>query len=153
MAIAKASVHFHSGDEVLATKSAPLWRSFESEGMAGPENVAEFPRLIGEIFRGNGVLCEVPAFNGAGQNQFQLQFVIVFLARKRVGNEKIGLHIMAFDFFEKLVGAVFILILEIEDGIDEVLAFQRSHAVFPAEAGEYRGVVESGLAVEIELSG
>jgi hypothetical protein len=71
----------------------------------------------------------------------------------RVRNEKVRFHIVAFDFFEDLVRAVLVFILKIEDGIDEVFVLQKPEAILPAEAREHRAVVESSLAVQVELRG
>jgi len=60
---------------------------------------------------------------------------------------------VAFDFFEDLVRAVLVFILNIEDGIDEVFVLQKPEAILPAEACEHRAVVESSLAVQVELRG
>src|SRR5438094_3293823 len=60
---------------------------------------------------------------------------------------------MAFAFLEDLVSAVFVFILHIENGIDEVLALQRPEAILPAETGEHRAVVEGGLTVQVKLCG
>jgi len=56
---------------------------------------------------------------------------------------------VAFDFFEDLVRAVLVFILNIEDGIDEVFVLQKPEAILPAEAREYRAVVESSLAIQV----
>jgi len=77
----------------------------------------------------------------------------MFLAGFRVRNEKVRFHIVAFDFFEDLVRAVLVFILKIEDGIDEVFVLQKAEAILPAEAREHRAVVESSLAVQVELRG
>src|SRR5437667_11984375 len=60
---------------------------------------------------------------------------------------------MAFAFLEDLVSAVFVFILHIENGIDEVLALQRPEAILPAETGEHRAVVKGGLTVQVKLCG
>src|SRR5256886_17224472 len=60
---------------------------------------------------------------------------------------------MAFAFLEDLVSAVFVFILNIENGIDEVLALQRPEAILPAETGEHRAVVKGGLTVQVKLCG
>jgi hypothetical protein len=69
----------------------------------------------------------------------------------RVRNKEIRFHIVAFDFFEDLVRAVLVFILNVEDGIDEVFVLQKPEAILPAEARENRTVVESSLTVQVEL--
>jgi hypothetical protein len=60
---------------------------------------------------------------------------------------------VAFHFFQDLVGAAGLLVVDVENGIDEMLALQQAKAVLPAEASEDGAVVEGGLAIEIKLSG
>jgi len=60
---------------------------------------------------------------------------------------------VTFAFFEDLVGAVLVFIFNIKDGIDEVFALQKTEAILPPEAREQRAVVESGLAIQVELRG
>src|SRR5467141_4177583 len=77
----------------------------------------------------------------------------VLLAGFRVRNEEVRFHIVTFDFLEDFVRAVLVFIFDIEDRIDEVFALQRPEAILPAEAREHRAVVESSLAVQVELRG
>src|SRR5260370_4834677 len=77
----------------------------------------------------------------------------VLLLSFRVRNEEVRFHIVTFDFFEDLVRAVLVFILDIKDGIDEVFALKKTEAILPAEAREHRAVVESSLAVQVELRG
>src|SRR5260370_5658662 len=75
----------------------------------------------------------------------------VVFASHRVGNKEIGLLVVPFAFLENLVRPILVLILDIQDGIDEVFALQNSEAVLPSETCEYRAVVKRGLAIQIEL--
>src|ERR1700719_1051100 len=77
----------------------------------------------------------------------------VLLTSFRIRNEEVRFQVVTFAFFEDLVGAVLVFILNIKDGIDEVFALQKTEAILPAEAREQRAVVESSLAVQIELRG
>ena len=79
--------------------------------------------------------------------------MIVFLASDGVGDGIVGFDIVTLDFFQDLVGAAGLLVFDVENGIDEVLALEKAEAVLPAEAGEDGAVAESGLAVEVELGG
>src|SRR6202165_6215967 len=69
----------------------------------------------------------------------------------RVRNKEVRFHIGAFHFFEYLVRTVLVFVLNVEDGIDEVFVLQKPEAILPAEARENRAVVESSLAVQVEL--
>ena len=75
----------------------------------------------------------------------------VLLPSFRIRSEEVRFHVVAFGFFEDLVGAVLVFILNIEDRIDEVFALQKTEAILPAQAREQRVVVESSLAVQVEL--
>src|SRR5882762_2564778 len=77
----------------------------------------------------------------------------VFLPGFRIRNEEVRFHVVAFAFFENLVRTVLVFILDIEDGIDEVFVLQQPEAILPAEAREHRAVMESSLAVQVELRG
>src|SRR3981081_2122647 len=77
----------------------------------------------------------------------------VLLTRFRIRNEEARFYVETFAFFEDLVRAVLVFILKIEDGIDEVFVLQKPEAILPAEAREHRAVVESSLAVQVELRG
>src|SRR6266436_1233241 len=77
----------------------------------------------------------------------------VLLTSFRIRNEEARFYVETFDFFEDLVGAVLVFILDIKDRIDEVFALQKTEAILPAEAREQRAVVESSLAVQVELRG
>src|SRR4029077_4579552 len=49
------------------------------------------------------------------------------------------------------VRAALVFVLDIENGIDEVFAFQWAYAVLPTESSEDCAVAESGLPIEIQL--
>src|SRR5260370_19556294 len=76
----------------------------------------------------------------------------MLFAGLRVRNEEVRFHVVAFAFFEDLVRAVLVFILDIKDGVDEVFALQRPEAILPAETREHGAVVECGLAVQVQLS-
>src|ERR1700675_3896091 len=151
--VAQAAIHLDSANEVLRTESAALRGSLKSQWTAGAEGIAEFPRRIRKILGSEGVLCEVPAFECTGQDELQLDFMDVFLLGLRIRNEEVRFHVVAFAFFEDLIRAVLVFILDIKDGIDEVFALQKPEAILPAETREYGALVERGLAVQIELCG
>src|SRR5713226_3281181 len=151
--VTQAAIHLNSRDKVLRAESAALRGSLQSERTAGPEGIPEFPRGIRKVLGSEGILREVPALECAGQDELQLDFMKVFLAGFRVRNEEVRFHVVAFAFFEDLVRAVLVFILDIKDGIDEVLALQRPEAILPAETREHGAVVEGGLAFQVQLRG
>src|SRR5256885_10176140 len=75
----------------------------------------------------------------------------VLLTSFRIRNEEARFYVETFAFFEDLVRAVLVFILNIEDRIDKVFALQKTEAILPAQAREQRAVVESSLAVQVEL--
>src|SRR5260370_16068582 len=75
----------------------------------------------------------------------------VILASHRVRNEKVRFHVVTFDFFDDFVRAVLAFILDIEDRIDEVFALRDAEAILPLDACEYGAVLESSLAIQVEL--
>src|SRR5882762_4007618 len=75
----------------------------------------------------------------------------VLLTSFCIRNKEARFQVVTFPFFEDLVRAVLVFILGIDDGIDEVFALQKTEAILPAEAREQRAVVESSLAVQVEL--
>src|SRR6202140_1119655 len=77
----------------------------------------------------------------------------VLLTSFRIRNDETRFQVVAFAFFEALVRAVLVFILNIEDRIDEVLALQKTKAILPAEAREHGAVLESSLAVQVALRG
>src|ERR1700674_1781443 len=77
----------------------------------------------------------------------------VLLTSFRIRNEETRFQVVTFAFFEDLVRAVLVFILNIEDRIDEVFALQKTYAILPAEAREHGALVESSLAVQVDLRG
>ena len=76
----------------------------------------------------------------------------MFFAGLRIGLQEVRLDIVSFDLFQNLVRAVLSLILKIEDGIYEMLAFEGPETVLETEARKDSVVVERGLTIQIELS-
>src|SRR5260370_23481787 len=98
-----------------------------------------------------GVFGEVPTLNGSGENQLQFDFVVVFLASFGIRSEEVRLQVVTFALFQDFVRAILVFVLDVENRIDEVLAFQRPETVFPAKSREQCAVAERGLSVEIKL--
>ena len=154
VAVAEASVHLETGDEVLGAKATALSGSFERERTACSDRIAKLPGVTArQVFGGDRVLGDVPSPEGAGEDQFGFEFVRVALAGICIWVGGVGLDIVTFDLFENLVGLVDLLVFDVENGIDEMLVLQRPEPVFETEAGEDGAVVEGGLSVEIELGG
>src|SRR5450631_4206683 len=125
--------------------------SFQGQRPAGAERIAKFPRLVGKIFGGNRIFDEVPTLVSAGEQELELQLVIMLLPEYGIGIESIGLNVVALDLFQNFVGAAGVFVFHVEDRIDEVLAPERTKTILPAEPGEKSAVVKCGLAVEVEL--
>src|SRR6202011_6006140 len=100
-----------------------------------------------------GIFRKIPTFVIAGENELEFEFVDVFAAGGGIGREKIRFDVVAFNLFENLVRTVLIFILGVKNGVDEVFMLEGTNAVLPAESGEDGAVMESGLAVEVELGG
>src|ERR1700758_3439552 len=108
IAITQAAIHFESGDEILRTNSASFCGGLQRQGTAGAERVAKFPWLMGKVLGGQRVLREVPALEGAGNNELELHLVDDFLPGYGIRREKIRLHIVPFAFLQNLVGAALV---------------------------------------------
>ena len=154
VSVTEAAVHFNSGYEIFGAKTATLGRSLQRQRPAGADRVTELPGIAaGQVLDGDGVLGKIPSLEILRQNQFELEFMIVFLARDGVRVGVIRLAIVAFNFLQNLVCTIDLLVLDIEHWIDEVFVLQHAETVLPAETGEQAAVVESTLAVEIDLGG
>src|SRR5260370_33593702 len=69
-----------------------------------------------------------------------------------IGLQEVRLDVVSFDLFQNLVCAVLSLILKIQNGIYEVLAFEGAETVLETEARKNSVVVERGLTIQVELS-
>lgn len=91
-----------------------------------------------------------PAAKIAAQDQLQFDLPLLVGARGGVRVHEVASAVMAHDFAQRLVGAD-ILELDINHGINAMLAQQRAKAILPAVAGKDRTVMPGYLPVEIEL--
>ena len=57
----------------------------------------------------------------------------MFLPQRRIGIGEVGFDVDALYFLKNLVRAVFPLIFDVENGIDEVLVFEEAETILPAE--------------------
>src|SRR5205814_8106390 len=67
--VTETAIHLDPANEVLPTERAALRGSFQSERTAGAEGIAEFPGRIRKILGRQGVFCDVPALEGAGDDK------------------------------------------------------------------------------------
>src|SRR6267378_7088584 len=134
MAIAQAAVHLDASNKVLRAKAASLGRGGQLQWAARAKCVTEFPRLIREILGRDHVFADVPSFEGAGQDEFEFEFVNMLLASYGVGSKKIRCDVVTFYFPEDFVGAILVYVLNIKDWIDDVFVLKRTKTVFPAYA-------------------
>ena len=154
VAVAESAVHFNSGYKVFAAQIATLRGSFKRKRAARTDRIAELPRVAtGQVLHGERIDGEIPSVVSAGEEQFELKFVIESLTGESVGNSVVGRDVVALNFLHDLVGFADLLVLEVEHGVDQVLGLEQANSIFPAEAGEDCAVVEGTLAVEVELSG
>ncbi len=77
--------------------------------------------------------------------------MLAFLAQSCIGYGIVGLHVMALDLLEDFVSAAYVFVLDVNYWIDEMLVFQGTETVLPAEPGKDCGIVEGSLAVQIEF--
>src|SRR5882762_2916814 len=106
MAIAQTAVHLDTGGEILRAEAAPFRGGRQLQWAARAKRVTEFPRLIREILGRDHVFADVPSFEGAGQDEFEFEFVNVLLASYGVWCKKIRCHIVTFHFPKDFVGAI-----------------------------------------------
>jgi len=152
--VAQAAVHLDAGDEILAAEIAAVGRSFQGERAAGSQGIGKFPRLArGKILGENRIERDIPAFECAGEEKLEFEFVIVFLTQYTVGLGEIGFDVVAFDFLQDFVGAAGLLVFNIEHRIDEMFTVEQAKAILHAKAGEDRAIGKCGLAVEVKLGG
>src|SRR3569833_1471434 len=79
--------------------------------------------------------------------------MLVLLPGVVVGLGEVALAVVAHDFEHVFVGSSDVLELDIDDGVDPVLAHQGTKAVLEAGTGEECGLLSRGLTVEVELGG
>src|SRR5215472_10933258 len=152
--VAKASVHFNSGDEVLAAQIAMVCRGLQREWPAGADGVSELPRIApGEVLGGQRIQREVPATVPAREQELALEFVVVLLTRDSIRHGKVRFNIVTFYFFQDLVRFADLLVFDVQHGVDEMFALQQPKAVFNSKSGKDGALTEGALAIEIELRG
>jgi hypothetical protein len=150
---AESAVEFDAAGEIFRAEEAAAVAGFEFEGARGAEGVAEFPGLGAEVFFGDEIFREVEAFDVGAEDEFVFHLALDLFAGDGVGDGVIGDAGVAGDFEQAAIGEIVVFVLDVEDGIDPVLAGQDAEAIFPAEAGEDGGVVHGGLAAEVDLGG
>lgn len=150
VAITEATIHLDARSEVLRTEGAPLGSGRESQWAAHAHGIAKLPGRVRKILCGYRILRDIPAFDAAGKNKLRFDFLLVFLSQGAVGRGKIGLNVVAFNLLQDFFGAIEILILYVQNGVDEVFALQWPHAILPANPGKCRAVAKGCLPVEIK---
>src|SRR5215831_13819334 len=153
VAVAQAAVHLDTGNEFLCAEDALPGAGCQFEGTAGGNRIAKLPGAVGQVLLKNQILAEVPALVVAAQDQLQLDFALSFLAGNGIAIGKVGNAIMTNNLEEALVGAVDVFELDIQHGIDPMLAGQGTKAIFPAKSGEDGAVSGRGYTVEVSFSG
>src|SRR5438445_13383836 len=82
--VAEPSIHFEAGGEILAAERARPRRCLQGQRPADAPRIAELPRRVGDVFRRENVLRDVPASKIARENQLQLELAVAFRARQRI---------------------------------------------------------------------
>ena len=148
--VAQASIHFDANNEVLGTEVALPNRRFKRQWSACSDGIAKLPSLTWqEILCGERIQGYIPAFEGFREQQLELQLVVEILASQGIGAAMIGFDIVAFNFLDDLVGIIYLFVFDVEHGIDEVLARERSNAILPAKASEDCTVSKRALPIEV----
>lgn len=153
MTITQPSVDLDPRDEILSTETAKPGGSFESQLPADPGSVAKLPGIAtGQRLGCQRIEREIPSIPRCRQQQLKLQLVIVPLAQNGIWGRVIGFDVVAFDFLHDLVGFANLLVFQVEDRIDHVLALEQAEAIFQPEPRENGAVAERALSVQVELS-
>src|SRR5205823_2429681 len=106
------------------------------------DRITELPGISsGDVLGRQSVFSEVPTLDVLREQQLEFQFVIVLLARESVRLGKVSFDIVTFVFFQYLVGAADLFVLEIKHRVDEMLALQQPKTVLQPEAGEDGAIV------------
>ena len=70
VAVTQSTIHFGAGREVLTAEGACVRSCRQRKRPAHSEGITELPRLVSQIFFGDDVLRDIPAFEVAGEDQF-----------------------------------------------------------------------------------
>src|SRR5581483_5394493 len=146
----QASIHLNSGDEVFPAESAFSARCKGSQRPGKSQRIAELEAFIfRKVLFDDEILGDVPVMHLAGQDQLGLQFVSGDLSQLRVGRADV--RRIPDDFFLNTAALVEIFILQVQNRIDPMFAFERTKAVFKSPTGEDGTVARRRLAFQIEL--
>src|SRR5258708_28556034 len=99
------------------------------------------------VFLRDEVLGKIPALEVASQDQLGFDLALPLAPRFGIPCQQIVLSIESDHFQKAAVGAVDILELHVEHGVDPVFLAKDAKAILPARAGKDGAVSESGLAM------
>src|SRR5437016_1226578 len=150
---AQPTIELGACSEVFAAKSAGCRRRGQRQRPAHAGGVAEFPGDVRQVFLADKILGDVPSLVIAGQDQLCFYLTQLLRAGLPVRRGEIIDRIVVNYLQECFVGAVDILKLHVQHGINPVVTGQGAKAVFPAEAREEGAVPPSALAIQVEFSG
>jgi len=104
VAFAKPTIYFRAQREIFTTEVARSRTGLESERATRRQSIAEFPRERAEIFLGDEVLRDIPAFKIAGKDE--LEFSLALFFRAAVTQNKILFGIVTNNLEQRLVGRI-----------------------------------------------
>src|SRR5581483_6350799 len=152
MSASHTTKYLGAGNKVLATKMAIGGRGDCAQGTRNPEGVSELNAfVVAEVLFGDKVFRDVPVMHITGKNQ--LGFELMGADMTALGIRHIKFGGLSWDLFLDAAGLVNIFVLEIQNGIDAVLASQRTEAVLESPAGKNGAVTGTRLPLQIEFAG
>src|SRR3981081_3823798 len=104
VAISEASIHFGAQSEVLAAEGAGFGGGSGGQGAAAAYGVTELPGAAGKILFSDEVFGDVPAFEVAGEDQFEFDLALLVVAV--VTTQEIGAAVVPHDVQQSFVGSV-----------------------------------------------
>src|SRR5262245_576624 len=99
------------------------------------------------VFDADQILGNIPPLDLAGQDQFGFKFSFVLQSCLTVGLALSFLAIESNDFFQGLVGAVKMFVLDVKNGIDAVLTHQKTKPILETKAREQAAIMSRVLAI------
>ena len=120
--LAQPAVQLETSIEVFATQCARIRARCKSQRAAHTQGISKFPDALVNVLDADDVLRKVPSPDLARQDQFGFQFSLVPAPRFVVGVAVIVLTVKPDNFFQSLVGSIDVLVFNIQNGIDAVLA-------------------------------
>src|SRR6266540_3182918 len=147
---AQAAVHLDARNEVFATHATTRPARQIAERARRADAVAKLEAFVrGQVLLDDDVLREVPGPDRARHNELAFELVLVLFAQFSDG---LGLErSLADNFLLDSACLVDGLVLDIDHGIQTVLAFQRSEPMLPAPPGKRGSIVARSDSLQVQL--